>query len=192
MKSLGNLVAVIARVTAISGGVVLVALVLTTVVSIVGRAMITLSTAGGSAGDIGSFLVGLGAGPVPGDYELIEAGTAFAVFSFLPWCHLNRGNAAVEILAPVYGNRGNRIIDVAADLLMFAVAILIGWRHWLGTVDKYNYGETTFILQFPVWWGYAASLPGAAVFVIVTAWCLARSVADLGSSRPWQAPGAMH
>ena len=46
---------------------------LMSVASIVGRALSGL---------------GLGLGPVPGDFELVEAGTALAVFCFLPWCHL--------------------------------------------------------------------------------------------------------
>ncbi len=36
-----------------------------------------------------------GLGPVPGDFELVEAGTALAVFCFLPWCHLKRAHADV-------------------------------------------------------------------------------------------------
>jgi hypothetical protein len=50
------------------GAFVLVLLAAMSVVSIAGRA-----------------LSGLGLGPVPGDFELVEAGTALAVFCFLPW-----------------------------------------------------------------------------------------------------------
>lgn len=52
---------------AIIGGLALVALTLMIVASVSGRAML-----------------GLGLGPVPGDFELVEVGTAIAVFFFLP------------------------------------------------------------------------------------------------------------
>ena len=61
----------LARWAAIVGGIVLVALTIMIVVSIVGRS-----------------LIGLGLAPVPGDFELVEMGTAVAVLLF-----------ALEILA---------------------------------------------------------------------------------------------
>lgn len=145
-----------------AGGFVLVAITLVTVVSITGRAFVFA-----------------GLKPVPGDFELVEAGTAFAVFSFLPWCQINRGHASVEIFTASFPGLANRLIDLVTDFLMLAVALLIAWRHLEGTLDKYGNGETTFILQFPLWWAYAASLVGAFIFIIVAAFCLIRSFSEL-------------
>jgi len=143
---------------ALLGGFVLVILTLLTVASVTGRALIPL-----------------GLGPVPGDFELVEAGVAFAVFAFLPWCQLNRGHASVEILTQFLPPRIDRLLDVTIELLMFGVAVLLFRQHFLGTLDKTRYGETTFILQFPLWWAYAASLAGALVVVLVAGFCLVRS-----------------
>ncbi len=143
---------------ALLGGFVLVILTLLTVASVTGRALIPL-----------------GLGPVPGDFELVEAGVAFAVFAFLPWCQLNRGHASVEILTQFLPPRIDRLLDVTIELLMFGVAVLLFRQHFLGTLDKTRYGETTFILQFPLWWAYAASLAGAVVVVLVAGFCLMRS-----------------
>ncbi len=156
-----RLVGTLARMTALTGGLVLTALIVITVISVTGRS-----------------LVFVGLGPIPGDFELLEAGTAFAVFAFLPWCHYRRGHAVVEILTMHFSDTANRFIEIIANGLMLGFALLICWRHWLGTIDKQNYGETTFILQFPLWWAYAASLFGAVVFVIVAAWCLWRSLIE--------------
>lgn len=147
---------------ALLGGFVLILLTLVTVASVSGRALIPL-----------------GLGPVPGDFELVEAGVAFAVFTFLPWCQLNRGHASVEILTQFLPVRINQLLDVAIDLLMFGVAVLLFRQHYLGTVDKTLYGETTFILQFPIWWAYAASLAGALVFVLIAGFCLWRSLRQM-------------
>jgi TRAP-type C4-dicarboxylate transport system permease small subunit len=149
-----------------AGGLVLVALVAMTCVSIAGRA-----------------LTGLGLGPVPGDYELVEIGIGFAVFAALPWCHLRRGHATVELFAPLYGGAVNRALDVVIDLAVLAVALLLAWRLADGMLDKKGYFETTFILGIEIWQGYALGLAGAAVFCIVALWRAGESVVALRGSR---------
>lgn len=148
----------LARAMAYAGGLVLVALVAMTCLSIAGRA-----------------LVSLGLMPIRGDFELIEIGAGFAIFAFLPWCQFNRGHAVVDLLKPAIPTAMNRVIDLAADLGMAAAAAILAWRLWLGMLDKLRYGETTFILQFPVWIAYAAAAAGAVVFVIVSLYCVLRS-----------------
>jgi TRAP-type C4-dicarboxylate transport system permease small subunit len=165
----------LARATAIAGGLVLVFLIAMTGVSIIGRS-----------------LIWAGFGPVPGDFELVEAGTAFAIFAFLPWCHLNRGHATVEILTPVFGNRLNRWFDVIWNLVMLLAMLLITWRHWLGTADKMSNGESTFILQMPAWWGYMAAFIAASVYVLICAFCLVRSLRELRDNRHIDVMGAVH
>lgn len=202
MQKLDRVVTLIARWMALLGGLALLLLTLTTVASVSGRALSTMATLRDSDSwlmplypairAVGGFFTSLGASYVPGDIELVEAGTAFAIFAFLPWCHLKRGHATVELLAGWFSRRVNLAIDIVADALMFAVALLIAWRHWLGTLDKFAYGETTFILEYPLWWAFAASLAGALVFVLVSAWCLVRSLARVKSGTPEARMGAPH
>ncbi|MEZ5872362.1 MAG: TRAP transporter small permease [Nitratireductor sp.] len=190
----------LAKWTAIIGGLVLVVITTVSVASIAGRALYTMANLAEVQGGllnsmlraVGSFATSLGAGPVPGDYELVEAGTAFAVFAFLPWCQFNRGHAAVEILAGLFPGWFNRGIDVVSNLLMVAVAVLIAWRLYLGMADKMAYSETTLVLQYPVWWAYAASLFGAVIFVVVSAWCLGRAITELSDHDEYKAAGAVH
>ena len=166
----------IAVISALAGGFVLIALVLMTTVSITGRA-----------------LVFAGLGPIPGDFELVEAGTAFAIFAFLPWCQYNRGHASVEVFTSFLPERINDVLLAIGDVLLFAIAVLITSRLWLGLNDKIMFGETTFVLQFPLWWAYAAAFAGACVFTLVSAWCALRAL--IGLVRPELAPaqgGALH
>ncbi|MCD7059014.1 TRAP transporter small permease [Pelagibacterium xiamenense] len=162
----GRAVAGLAKLTAIAGGIVLLLLAVLVVVSVTGRA-----------------LIWAGLRPVTGDYELVAAGVGFAVFAFLPWAHLNRGHAVVTILSDTFGPRVNAWILVVTDFLMLAAAIFIAWRHGLGMIDKFNYGETTILLRMPLGWGYASGLVGAVVFVIVAFYVLVRSIADALSGR---------
>src|SRR3546814_3896475 len=59
-----------------------------------------------------------------------------------------------------------------------ALPIVLTWRLFLGMLDKRSCGETTFILQFPVWWSFAAALLGAAVFTLVCAYTVLRSLRE--------------
>lgn len=154
----------IAVASALCGGGVLLALVAMTCTSIAGRATLPW-----------------GPGPVPGDFELIEIGVGFAIFAFLPWCTYARGHARVDLLQPLLGRTGNLVVDIVSDATMLAVAALIAWRLGAGMADKRAYGETTFILQLPIWTAYAACLGAACVFVAVAAFCLVRTLREPAS-----------
>ncbi len=157
------------------GALVLALLALISVFSIVGRS-----------------LSGYGLGPVPGDFELVEAGTALAVFCFLPWAHLRRGHATVDLFWRRYPSAMQRVLNVLADGLMLAVWLLLVWRMGVATLDYRGNGEVSFILQMPVWWGYAASLVPAALGCVAYLW---RLLETLGLAQPpagFMAAGAAH
>jgi TRAP-type C4-dicarboxylate transport system permease small subunit len=166
-SSLGRLVHGLAKAVAIAGGLVLIAVVVVVVLSVIGRT-----------------LIWAGLRPIAGDYEIVEAGVLFAIFAFMPWCHLVRGHAIVGILTDRLSPRANVLIELLMDVLMLAVAIFIVWRHWAGMMDKLSYQETTFILRMPIWWSYAASMIGAASFVIVAAYVVVRSAVAAASPNP--------
>jgi TRAP-type C4-dicarboxylate transport system permease small subunit len=171
--TLASLIRGLAKGLALVGGLVLIILTVLTVISVTGRS-----------------LIWLGLRPITGDFELVELGTGFAVFTFLPWCQLSRGHATVDLFASAFPSRFNRIIDLAAEILMTLMLGLIAWRLWAGMLDKLRYGETTFILQYPIWWGYAACLVAAVVAVIVSIYMVGVRYREL--SAPGEAAPAGH
>ena len=136
----------LARWTALLGGFVLVALTLMVVASVAGRA-----------------LIGIGLGPVPGDFELVETGIGIAIFFFMPWCYLMSGHATVDLLYMHTPHWAQKAVDSVSDLLMLAVWLVLTWMLWEGMLEKKEYMETTFILQMPVWWSYALCVVGAVI-----------------------------
>lgn len=191
IKKLEKLMAALAWFSAFVGGLALVAVMV----------MTTVSVAGMSASKLGKLLKKsydtvveplLAVGPIPGETEMVEAGMAFIIFAFLPLVTLHKGHAEVAILSNFFGKAINRVIDVISDGLMFAVASFLGYRHLLGTLDKFNNGETSWILLYPMWWGYAAALVGAVVFMIVAGFCVLRSLEALVTGRNIQTSGAVH
>lgn len=167
---INSIMMALARYMAILGGIVLVLLILLTCVSIVGRIL-----NGFFHGDLmesiapafSAWMIGLGIGPVNGDFELVEAGVAFAIFAFLPLCQITAGHACVDVVAVRMPRKVNRFMRMVIDLVFAAILVLIAWRLFDGMMSKREYGETTFLIQFPIWWAYAASFVGAIVAAIV-------------------------
>lgn len=92
---------------------------------------------------------------------------AFCIFAFLPIAQLTGGHASVDILTNCFGLTANRILSVLWSLLFAFVMVVIAWQLWQGTEAKARYGETTYLIQFPIWWAYGAALAGAGVTALV-------------------------
>lgn len=158
------------RFMAVLGGLVLTALILLTCASILGRLLNTLFHGAfmqGLAPGFSTWMLATGVGPVNGDYELVEAGVAFAIFAFLPLCQITAGHASVDIFTNFLPERANAFLRMLVEIAFAAVLVLISWRLYDGMIAKMRYGETSFLLQFPVWWAYAASLFGSVVAALV-------------------------
>ena len=157
--AVGRVVGGLARLLAIAGGIVLVSLAVMSAVSIIGRAFTKL-----------------GLGPVPGDFELIEAGCAVAIFAFLPWCQFRGGHVTVDLMAPYLPTRFWAVLAVTGNLAMSVIGIIVTWQLWLGLRDKFSNGETSMIIEMPIWWGYAAGSASAFVFAVTCLYTVWRSL----------------
>jgi TRAP-type C4-dicarboxylate transport system permease small subunit len=172
---MGHIIYTLSRAMTWFGAFILAVLSAITVVSIAGRSL--------------SFA---GLGPVPGDFELVEAGTALAVFCFLPWAHLRGGHATVDLLWSSFSKPVRRALEVAADALMLVVWVLLVWRMSVAMLDYRSNAETTFILQFPVWWGYALSLVPAGLGCVAYLWRLLESLGVAAPPVGFARSGASH
>ncbi|MBT2132148.1 TRAP transporter small permease [Aliiroseovarius lamellibrachiae] len=166
----------ISRALAYFGGVVLAGIALTTVASVIGRA-----------------LLGFGLGPIKGDFEIVEMGCAIAVFSFLPWCQLRRGHVTVDIFISRLSDRTQALLGLVGDVMLSLAAFVILWRLWLGFGEKFPFGsdgvraifgmgskpffaESTYELELPVWIPFGFSLIGATLFFLVSVYTIWRSL----------------
>ncbi|MFC3613243.1 TRAP transporter small permease [Lutimaribacter marinistellae] len=160
----------LARFLAIVGGIVLSALIILTCVSILGRLLnggLHSDLIEGLAPGMAKWLLDLGVGPVNGDFELVEAGVAFAIFCFLPLCQITAGHASVDILANSFPKSVNRFLRMVIEIAFALVLCLIAWRLLEGTMDKFGNGETTLLLEFPIWWAFALSFCAALAAAVV-------------------------
>lgn len=115
----------------LAGGLLMAALTVMTVISVLGRYLFSA--------------------PISGDFELVTMGTAVAVFLFLPYCHLQRGNIVVDIFLSWAPQKLQVFFDGLSGLLLAAIAGGLSWRMIHGGLDLHRYTEVSYILALPVW-----------------------------------------
>ena len=165
-----KLLLTLSRWMAYLGGAMLLLLILLTCISVFGRLLnsgLHSDFMEGFAPGLAKWLLGLGIGPIYGDVELTEAGIAFAIFAFLPWCHLTGGHAAVDIFTNKLTPRAARFLHMAIAVVFGAVMVLIAVQLFAGMQSKMRSGQTTFLIEFPLWWAYALSMFGAVLAAVV-------------------------
>ncbi len=166
----------ITRTFAYAGGVVLAAIALVTVASIIGR-----------------FFLFAGLGPIKGDYEIVEMGSAIAIFAFMPFAQYKRAHVVVDIFTLRLSQRMQSFLGFMGDVLIALAAGVIVWRFWLGLGEKIPYGseavreffsmgykpffaETTYELSVPIWIPYSFAFVGAVLFFVVSLFTVWRSL----------------
>jgi TRAP-type C4-dicarboxylate transport system permease small subunit len=144
----GPLVA-ITRPLAIAGGLLMLAVSIMVTLSVLMRWVINVS--------------------VPGDIELVQIGTALAVFSFLPLCQAHRGNIMVDTFTTRLPVRLQRMLDALWDLVYAVLAAIIAWRLAAGAWDAIRSQTVSMMLSLPVGWAIAACAAMAALLAVVAA-----------------------
>lgn len=171
----------IAKAMAILGGIVLTLLIVLVCLSVLGRTFSTFFHGylmGTYFPEFAKFILATGVAPINGDFELVEAGAAFAIFAFLPLCQITSSHATVDVFTERFPPRVNQVLRMVSEVLFALVLILIAWRLMAGTLSKMRYGETTFLLQFPIWWAYGASLFGAVIAALIGTYMAAVKTAE--------------
>jgi TRAP-type C4-dicarboxylate transport system permease small subunit len=134
------------RAAALAGALVFVALVLLSIVSIVGRK--------------------LAAAPVPGDVEILQMCAAFACASFFALCHLTGGDVKVDFFTARASARTLHGLDALGSLLFGVVGAALAWRTVVGALDVRAAEETSVILGWPVWIAQALMVPGFVLMAL--------------------------
>ena len=150
----------LAALSALAGGAILTGITLMAVASIIMRS--------------------LGFQPIQGDFELIQVALAGCIALMLPWCQLQGGNLTVDFFTVGLHKTRQRRLDALGAVLFAVVMALVTWRTGVGAVAVKASNESTMILGFPLWIGYAAMIPGL-ILTVLTALQTARAA--------WKAAG---
>ncbi len=136
----GRMLLVASKYLAITGGLVFVALVAMSIVSITGRKL---------------FLW-----PVPGDVEILQMCAAFASSTFFAYCHLVNGDVKVDFFTHNLAGSKVATMDAIGSLLVGLFGALIAWRTAAGALAAFSVGETSTIIGWPLWIPQALMVPG--------------------------------
>ena len=124
---------------AIAGGLGFVALVIMSLLSIVGRKLASM--------------------PVPGDIEVMQMGTAVASAAMLAYCEMERHHLRVDFFTASVSPKTREFLDSISHLLLALVAVLVAWRTGASALSLREAGETSMILAWPVWMVVAGLVP---------------------------------
>ncbi len=136
----GRMLLAACKYLAIAGGLVFVALVVMSIVSITGRKLISA--------------------PVPGDVEILQMCAAFASSCFFAYCHLTNGDVKVDFFTHNLAVRKVAAMDAFGSLLVGLFGAVIAWRTAVGAINIKDVGETSAILGWPVWIAQGLMVPG--------------------------------
>jgi len=101
----------------------------------------------------------------------------------LPLCQISNGHASVEIFTRKMSPLVNRVLQFIIDVLFALVLILIAVQLYNGMLSKMRSGQTTLLLEFPVWWAYSISLIGAVIAAVVAVYVAGVRSVELVSSK---------
>lgn len=130
---------------ALGGGFVFVAIVVMSIVSIVGRKLFSH--------------------PIEGDMELLMMGAAIGSAAFLPICELEDHHIKVDALTTWMSQRGRAWLDMLAHTLLTLVAAVLTWRTCLYVLETHENMEVSTLLLIPMWQPVVLMVPS---FVLLT------------------------
>ncbi len=176
----------LARLFALLGGGVLSLLIILTCASVLGRSINSILHSDllqNLMPGLANAMLALGVGPINGDFEIVEAGMAFAIFAFLPLCQLHVGHASVDIFTSFLPGSVNRALRAVIEIAFAVTMVMIAVQLFSGMLSKLNSGQTTLLLQFPVWWSYALNVVAASVTALVAVYVAAMRVWEAAKGR---------
>jgi TRAP-type C4-dicarboxylate transport system permease small subunit len=142
-----RLLLALAKLSAISAGILLTAITAVVCASLIGR-----NTTGWT---------------LVGDFELSGAAAGAAIALFIPWCQATRGHIIVDFVTTRCQPRTNAQLDRFGALVMAVVMALMAWRSSIGLMNAWNTQAGTMMLGFPEWIVYACIVPPLALSALL-------------------------
>jgi TRAP-type C4-dicarboxylate transport system permease small subunit len=121
--------------------------------------------------------------PVPGDYDLVGIISGTAVFAFLPYCQLRRGNVVVDFFTTNMPARGKAFLDGIGTLFYLIIAVVFTWRMYYGMVEMRENNEVIAAFNFYRWSTIPLNIICMIVLVVVIFYTLTRDINDVRTGR---------
>lgn len=155
----------VCRAFALVGGAIMILLINISLVSIIGRKLLS--------------------SPVRGDVELMEMGSAVAIAAFLPLCEIRGLHIkadAFTMWAPAWLNRW---LDAVAHALLVLAAAFLAWRTGLQVMAYREYGDMSTLLSVPMWIPLALVVPSLCLLALSGLARMFDCIEDGRRQMPW-------
>jgi TRAP-type C4-dicarboxylate transport system permease small subunit len=130
------------------GGWIIVAMMLLTVIDVLGRKFFNR--------------------PVYGAYEISEFMLVIVVFFSIVCCESKKGHISIGLVVSRFRRRTQDVIDSIMYLIFLVASCLLTWRLWLYGVTVWRNNLTSGVLQIPIYpVVFLASLGGVLLTLVV-------------------------
>jgi TRAP-type C4-dicarboxylate transport system permease small subunit len=160
---LGRVLGRAADALAIAGGLLFVALIGMSIVSIVGRKLFAM--------------------PIQGDIELMQMGAAVGAAAFLPYCQFQDHHIKVDAFTGWLPAGARAALDAVAHLVLTAMAGLLTWRTALQALDTRAAGEVSTLLSVPAWIPVALLVPSFVLLAFCGGYRLVQACVAVAGGR---------
>jgi TRAP-type C4-dicarboxylate transport system permease small subunit len=148
----------VSRVCALLGGVLLVLCAALTTISILGHALFRA--------------------PIHGEHDLVTFGASWAVYLFLPWCQMIKGNVVVDFFLASAPARLRAALDALGSLVYGVIAAILIWRMSVGAEEVMRSGQSSAVLKVPYWTSFPVVLFCLALLFAITTYTMWRSIRE--------------
>jgi TRAP-type C4-dicarboxylate transport system permease small subunit len=105
--------------------------------------------------------------PIQGDFELVQVACAASTAAFMPLCHLKGGHIIVDFFTTKASALTRARLDAIGAVLLGVVFALLAWRTGAGAMDALRNDESSMMMGFPLWIGYAAMVPSLVLAAVI-------------------------
>jgi TRAP-type C4-dicarboxylate transport system permease small subunit len=128
--------------------------------------------------------------PVPGDYDIIGIMCGCAIFAFLPYCQLKRGNVLADFFTQRATPRAKAALDAFGNCLFLTAAVLFTWRLYFGMLEMRQSSEQIAAFAFYRWWTLPFDIFCMLVLICAIIYTLLQDFAGAKAGHPAARPPA--
>lgn len=107
---------------------------------------------------------------IPGDFELVQIGGGLAVFGFLAYGTLMKSNILVDSFSNWLPRRVTDLIDAFWTFVWAVIAVALAERMTVGAREMLANNTETMVLAMRTWWAVGVGAAAFALTGVVALW----------------------
>jgi TRAP-type C4-dicarboxylate transport system permease small subunit len=126
--------------------------------------------------------------PIPGDYDIVGILCGCAIFAFLPYCQLHRGNVLADFFTQSAPARAKAGLDAFGNVLFLAAMLMFTWRLYYGMLEMRGSSEQIAMFAFYRWWTIPFDLFCMIVLICAIFYTLLQDIAGAKAGQATERP----